>query len=388
MTEKQIIRETMPVARFLILTAAFVVVVAGMREAKELLVPFLLSLFIAVIFSPPLAWLKNRGLPNGLAIVAVIGVIIIAGVGVGAVVGTSVNDFQKSLPEYRLSLTQNIDSVINYLIAKGLPIDKQQVDQIFNPSIVLALAGDTLRSFSAVMANAFVILLITIFILAEEVGFSDKFRFAYRDSEKTLSAIQQFTDGVNQYIAIKSGLSLLTGVLVYVLLLIIGVDYPILWGLLAFLLNYIPTVGSFAAAIPAILLAFIQPGLGPLPAIFTAIGYVVVNVGVGNILEPKLMGKGLGLSALVVFLSLIFWNWALGPVGMLLSIPLTMTVKIALESFPDTRWLGVMLGSGKQAAKAQAEEERIESMLQEIQNSNKKLKSDKNDTKDSNGAVD
>lgn len=373
MTQSPILRDNMPVARFLIVAAAFVVVVAGMREAKALLVPFLLSLFIAVIFSPPLSWLKKKGLPNGVAIIAVIGVILVAGFLVGIVVGTSVKDFQSSIPEYKQNLDQNIDGVLNYLISKGAPIDKQQIDQFFNPSVALAIAGDTLLSFFDIMENAFIILLITIFILAEEVGFSDKFRFAYRDSTKTLAAVQLFTQGVNQYIAIKSILSLLTGFLIYLWLLFIGVDYPILWALLAFLLNYIPTVGSIAAAIPAVMLAFIQPGLGPVQALFTALGYVFVNVVVGNVLEPKLMGKGLGLSALVVFLSLIFWNWVLGPVGMLLSIPLTMTVKIALESFPDTHWLGVMLGSGKQADNAEEEEERIQEMFDSIKNANKQL---------------
>ena len=195
------------------------------------------------------------------------------------------------------------------------------------------------------MTNAFMILLTTVFILAEEVGFSDKFRHAYRDSEKTLVAIGRFTKSVNQYIAIKSALSLLTGFLIFIWLLILDVDYPVLWALMAFLLNYVPTLGSILAAIPAVLLALVQ--LGPFSALLVGLGYFAVNVVVGNVLEPRITGKGLGLSALVVFLSLVFWGWVLGPVGMLLSVPLTMTVKIALESFEETHWLGVMLGAGK-----------------------------------------
>ena len=366
-------RESMPVGRFLTVTAAFVIVVAGMRSAESILVPFLLSLFIAVIFSPPLSWLKKRGVPNGLAIVLVIGVIVVAGVGVGMVVGNSVTDFRGNLPEYKASLSQNLNSVIDFLAAKGVPIDQDRIRQVINPGIPLSIAGDLSLSLSVVMGNAFMILLITVFILAEEVGFSEKFRFAYRNSDKTLAAIHQFTDGVNRYIAIKTAVSLLTGVLAYILLLIIGVDYPILWGLLAFILNFVPTLGSILAAVPAVLLAFVQPGLGPLSALFTAIGYVAINVGVGNVLEPKVMGRGLGLSALIVFLSLVFWNWVLGPVGMLLSIPLTMTVKIALESFPNTRWLGVMLGPGKDVAHHVEAENHMQSVIDEIKTSSIKL---------------
>jgi predicted PurR-regulated permease PerM len=122
-----------------------------------------------------------------------------------------------------------------------------------------------------------------------------------------------------------------------------GVDYYLLWGLLAFLLNYIPTIGSFFALLPPALLALIQFGI--VEAIVVVIVFVIINTLIGNIIEPRFMGKGLGLSTLVVFLSLIFWGWVLGPVGMLLSVPLTITIKIALDSSEETRWLAILLGS-------------------------------------------
>ncbi|MGI1678735.1 MAG: AI-2E family transporter [Cellvibrionaceae bacterium] len=334
-----------PIARFLVVSAAFIVVVAGMRAAESMLVPFLLSLFIAVIFSPPLAWMNQKGVPNALAILIVIGCIVIVGVVVGAVLGQSITDFKSDLPDYSAKLeTMSVD-VKTWLVGLGIPIETAQWKQSVNPGAALSIAGNTLSSFGNVMTNAFMILLTTVFILAEEVGFSDKFRRAYGDSEKTLDAIGRFTKSVNQYIAIKSALSLLTGFLIFVWLWILDVDYPVLWGLMAFLLNYVPTLGSILAAVPAVLLALVQ--LGPFSSLLVGLGYVAVNIGVGNVLEPRITGKGLGLSALIVFLSLVFWGWVLGPVGMLLSVPLTMTVKIALESFEETRWLGVMLGSGK-----------------------------------------
>jgi predicted PurR-regulated permease PerM len=122
------------------------------------------------------------------------------------------------------------------------------------------------------------------------------------------------------------------------------VDYPVLWGVLAFLLNYVPNIGSILAGIPAVLLGFLQHG--SLTALVLISGYAGVNIVMGNLIEPRFMGRGLGLSTLIVFLSLIFWGWVLGPVGMLLSIPLTMIVKIALESNKDTAWISVILGSG------------------------------------------
>ena len=142
--------------------------------------------------------------------------------------------------------------------------------------------------------------------------------------------------------------SLVTGVLVTVLLKMLGVNFAIMWGLVAVLLNFIPTIGSIIAAVPAVLLALVQLGL--MSAAWVAGGYLIINVLIGNILEPKIMGSGIGLSALVIFVSMAFWGWVLGPVGMLLSIPLTMTCKIALAGNPETRWLALLLGSNRDAA--------------------------------------
>ncbi len=143
---------------------------------------------------------------------------------------------------------------------------------------------------------------------------------------------------------IKTWTSLLTGVVITIGLAILGVDLALLWGVLAFLLNFVPNIGSIIAAVPAVLVSLLQYGLGT--ACVVVVLYVVVNMVVGNVLEPRWMGRGLDLSTLVVFASLVFWGWVLGPVGMVLSVPLTMTVKIALEDHPDTRWMGILLGGG------------------------------------------
>lgn len=156
-----------------------------------------------------------------------------------------------------------------------------------------------------------------------------------------LQQIDRFLQSVNQYMVIKTLVSLATGLIVGIGLAFIGVDYALLWAVIAFLFNYIPNIGSIIAAIPAVLLAFIQ--LGPAAAGGTALLYIGANMVMGNVVEPKFMGRGLGLSTLVVFLSLIFWGWLLGSVGMLLSVPLTMVVKIALESSKSGSWLAILL---------------------------------------------
>ena len=149
---------------------------------------------------------------------------------------------------------------------------------------------------------------------------------------------------LRRYMALKTAMCLLTAALIAVWLALLGIAYPILWGVLAFFFNFIPNIGSLIAAIPPILLGLVQHG--PATAAITAGGCLAINGIIGSVVEPRIMGRGLGLSTLVVFLSLLFWGWVFGPAGMLLSVPLTMIVKILLESAEETRWFAVLLGAG------------------------------------------
>jgi len=182
-----------------------------------------------------------------------------------------------------------------------------------------------------------------VFILSEAAGFPAKLQaaFGHRESSDRFANIKR---EVQHYLGIKTLISLTTGSIVAAATAIIGVDYPLLWGMLAFLLNFIPTFGSILAAIPPVMLATVQLGAGH--ALAVALVFVSVNVGLGNFVEPYFMGRRLGLSTLVVFLSLVFWGWVWGPVGMLLSVPLTMIVKIMLENTEDLAWVAVLLGAG------------------------------------------
>jgi predicted PurR-regulated permease PerM len=184
-----------------------------------------------------------------------------------------------------------------------------------------------------------------IFILLEASSFPIKLRAVLGNPNQDFSQFTRFVGDIERYIVIKTLISLATGILIGIWLFILGVDFPILWGFLAFLLNFVPNVGSTVAAIPAVLLALIQLGIGS--AVLATAGYMAVNFILDNVIETKLMGQKLGLSTLVVFLSLIFWGSILGPVGMVLCIPLTMTLKFACENNKGTQWIAVLLGSEK-----------------------------------------
>lgn len=332
------------VIRFLVTAACFVIIVAGMRTASSILVPLLLSLFIAKICTPFLFWMQRKRIPNALAVV----VILVAIVGIGwllvAFVGSSLNGFSRALPLYQERLAAQTAALASWLSSHGMEVSYQVLIDYFDPRKAMGVVASTLTGLRAVLTNIFLILLTVVFILLEAAGFPQKLRAALTDPDESLARLSKISESVNRYLLIKTLFSMLTGIAIWIWLLILGVDYPLLWGLLAFLLNFVPNIGSMIAAVPALLLALIQ--LGTSSALLTLLGYAVVNVSIGSIMEPKFMGRGLGLSTLVVFLSLIFWGWVLGPVGMLLSVPLTMMVKIALESDDDTRWLAIMLGSG------------------------------------------
>ena len=334
----------------LLAAAAFVVVVAGLKAASALVNPFLLAVFIAVISTPLVFWLEGRGLPRGVALVAVILAVVGVLFGLSVVVGASINDFTNDLPRYTERLKGQFGSFVETLRGLGidLPRDRAGVLDHVNPAWVLQLAGDLFNGFGVVLANAFLILLTVVFILLEASTFSGKLHAIARDAHLTRASVDAFTGTVRRYLAIKSLMSLGTGAAAWLWLSLLGVDYPVLWGLLAFLLNYVPNIGSIIAAVPAVLLALVQ--LGPAAAAWSAAGYVAINVVFGSVLEPRFMGRGVGLSPLVVFLSLIFWGWVLGPVGMFLSVPLTITAKIALAASDETRWAAVLLGTGGEAA--------------------------------------
>ncbi len=341
-------------SQVLITMAAFVVVVAGMRASADIIVPFLLALFIAVISTPALDSLEKLGLPRALAMIVVIAVIVAAGVGITGLVGSSLRQFSANLPEYTDRLNSYTQAVETWLDHYGVPFDASELRNLIDASRVMKLAADVFNSFGGVLTNAFLIFLTVVFILFETASFAVKLRAVVDDPDDTLARIRNVTDSVKRYLAIKTLTSLATGVVIGVCLAILGVDNPVLWGLLAFMFNYVPNIGSIIAAVPTVLFALVQLGVGG--ALATAAVFAVVNVIIGSVLEPRFMGRGLGLSTLVVFLSLVFWGWVLGLVGMFLSVPLTMTVQIALSANEGTRWIAVFLGSAHEIAPAQPPE--------------------------------
>ena len=459
------------ISRYLLIAAAFVIVIAGLRAANALAVPFLLATFFAIVLSPLMQVLRDKGLPASLSLIVIIVVCLGVSGSLSYLIGSSINQFRQSLADLpkrietnleplreewyadwlpigrkiddenefqdlpeenessepeggskqegidsrqdttpELNVPKNVESVNEdepvttddpepplaeeeTTSPEGEPFDEEAPDggllegdpladdpladdpladdpladgfsdgqELTNPprrslrEVPSSLAADlqqmTTRYFrdllsglANVLSNTFIILITVAFMLLEASRFPAKLRAALGDNNPVLSNIQQIVADVRRYMVIKSMTSALTGILVSTLLTVLEIPYPFLWGLLAVLFNFVPNIGSIIASIPAILLALISED--PVAtATLVAVGYVIINCFISYAIEPRFMGQGLGLSTLVVFLSLVFWGWVLGPVGMLLSAPLTMIVKITLENSEDLKWLAVMMGS-------------------------------------------
>ncbi|MEW6982718.1 AI-2E family transporter [Colwelliaceae bacterium 6471] len=329
------------VVKTLVVMAALFIVLAGLKTAANILVPFLLSVFIAIICNPIVAKAQQYKIPKGIAVILVIVIFVFIALSLAGLVGKSLGELSQLLPEYRAQLKEQFAWITGKLATYNIQISTAILVEYFDPAAAMRLAADMLSGLGGVMANLFLIIITVVFMLFEASSLPAKVHLALDDPYMRLQQIDRFLSSVNHYLAIKTLVSIGTGTLVATMLWGFGLDFYLLWGVLAFLLNYIPNIGSIIAAVPAMSLAILQ--LGPGAAGIIGLGYLVINTVMGNVVEPRYLGRGLGLSTLVVFLSLIFWGWLLGTVGMLLSVPLTMIIKIGLESSAEGRWLAVLL---------------------------------------------
>lgn len=406
---------------FLVYSASFVIVIAGLQAAASILVPVLLAVFIAIVLTPAYFVLQRHMNPTISLTVLIFG-LIVASFGMVALVKNSIDDFTANKDTYIDNLTEHSKSITGLLnrftgkkngpkageiaepktdnsanrndVTNALPATKVAATNVIaftndavastdgtntvtvatksggnapsesdpdlagqmqkfltdNSQAILDYAGAAAGTVGALLGNTFLIVMIAIFLLLEAAFLPKKIRNLPGMNDETWNRLTAAVAGVRHYTELKTLLSLLTGFLCWLMLVILGVEYAILFGLLAFILNYVPNIGSLIAAVPAVLIAWLgSPAeTAVTQALIVTAGYITINTVVGNVLEPKILDKGLGLSASIIVVTMVFWGWVLGPVGMLLSVPLTMIAKIALEASNDTQWIGAMMGSGEE----------------------------------------
>jgi len=321
--------------------AAIVVLIAGMRAAADIVVPVLLALFLAFVSSPLVFRLSRTRMPYPLA-VSVVLLLELAALGtLGVLMGSSVGRFEQRLPVYRSRLGELYRELADLLASQGVRLEPEGLGGGLDPGAVMDLIGTTLTGLGAVLGNMLLVVLVLAFSLFDAARVWRKVEAHFAGTAAGDHVLTAISTEINRYLSVKSATSITTGALVGVWCAVLDVDFAVMWGLLAFLLNYIPTVGSLLAAIPPILVALVVHGPGSALAVMA--GYLVVNISIGNVIEPRLMGRALGMSPVVVLLSIVVWGWVLGPVGALLSVPLTMILKIALANTREWAWIADLM---------------------------------------------
>ena len=327
---------------WLIAAAALLIILGAMKAVSHIITPFLMAAFMAIICAPPLAWMHRKRVPGPLAVLILFSVVGFSFFLLFLSLKGAAESMATQAPLYQERLASWVLHARELLMARGMP------EELFPQSLPLptmatisGAAGGIASGLGAFTASSFLVLLIFMFLLMEERTLMVKLAVAFPGRRRARVRSRRFLRSVYRYLLIKSASSVATGLIVGISLALIGIDFALLWGILAALLNFIPNIGSIIAAIPALLIALL--GHGITEVVLVLLLYVSVNVGIGSVLEPRFMGRTLGLSPLVVLVSLLVWGWVFGPVGMLLSIPLTMVAKLALEANPQTRWMGILM---------------------------------------------
>jgi len=337
-------------SRALFVLAAFMIVCAGLRAGADLVVPFLCAVFLAIISLPPLAALHRAGLPKWASLAVVLTVVTAIIVIFGWLLARGLMGFPQQLPRYQAILQQELTRLAEWLHEREIDVPPELLREQFDASRILAVMGNFLGMLAGVAKTGFFVILTWTFIIAEAAALPDKLHRAFGTTTSDLTRYRGMMQDVQRYLAFKSGTNLLAAFLVWLSCWMLGTPYAVPLAIFAFFLNYVPVFGPIIAAVPAVLLTYAQSG--PASAAWMIVCQIVLNVIVGSLVEPRLFGSRFGLSALVVLLSLVFWGWLLGPVGMFLSVPLTMVAKILLANTREFRWLAILLGTGHESINA------------------------------------
>ena len=332
-----------PGAKSVLMLAGVVIVVAGLKLAAPLFVPLVTAVFLTVVSLPVVRWLVARRVPTWLAIIIAVLLDLGALVGVAGLIGGSLNEFYDRVPYYQQRISELTLQSAEWVDAHGVELDASGLESLVDRVQVMSVVADLFQRLTGLVSKALLVALLVLFMLFEAGPWRIKMAYVLHSPTQDLPRFANASREVQTYLVVKSALSAVTGLLCGGWVAICGVDFPLLWGLLAFLLNFIPTLGMFIATIPPVMVALIQ--FGPGSALLVLAGYLVINFTLGNFVEPRIMGRALGLSPLVVFLSMVFWGWLWGPIGALVAVPLTMVIKIVLANTEDLRWAAVLLGS-------------------------------------------
>jgi predicted PurR-regulated permease PerM len=325
----------------LITGAASIAILAGMRAASAIIGPVVIALVITIAWSPGSEWLRKRGWrPTFAALTGILFAVAIIALLV-ALVWTSLIQLQDKLPEYQPRIAA-LQAVIQQKLA-DLPFDTTRLfsSDVLKPASIVGYAVKLIRNLTQTAGNLVLLVLLMAFMMLEAIRYPEKLHHAFHSSPEVVERFNRFGDKIRSYVSLNALFGLIAAIINTMILLALGVDFAVLWGVLSFLLSFIPNVGFLISLTPPALLALVEHGFGR--AIAVVVAYVVVNSITDNIIKPRFVGATLDLSPIVVVISLLFWAWLLGPMGALVAVPLSLAVKFLFESFDESKWLAILM---------------------------------------------
>ncbi|MGH7492604.1 MAG: AI-2E family transporter [bacterium] len=316
----------------LVTLAAAMIIIAGMHFAAPIVNLILLSFLLAMSVTPFMEWGIRKGISPGLAVAITILAVVFGGLALATLVGVSISRMIDQLPAYQPRLVEIRNSLTAFAAGAGIDVTALFSANRLEPQRIMQLATKLLTAGLGMVSMSLVIILIVVFILIEAAGHLGKLRRG-EEAQGAMSRFFTFGKDVRKYVAIVSLTGLIVGVCNTILLLVLGVDFPVLWGALSFLLNFVPSIGFMISLLPPAMLALLEFGGGK--ALIVVIGFFVFNSISENIVKPRFMQKGLEVSFLVIVLSLVVWTWALGPMGTILGVPLTMVLYRLYQEYAE-----------------------------------------------------
>lgn len=336
-----------PLVTLLFILGSLSITLLALRAAKEILSPVILAFILAITASPIINWLKKKGVPGTLAFLLTIVLIFVLVLGLVWLISASIQDFRDRLPAYSQNLAE-LEQNANQLLGNiGLNIESLAAsERIVTPEAAMGLAASFAGDLISRLSNWTLILVTSIFFLLETTKMPEKIKRVVEDSDPDVHRFLSFNQDIRQFMSITASGGLLAAVLEVILLLFLGVEFALLWGVFAFFMSFVPQIGIILALIPPAIMALIQFGVTEMLIVIA--GFIIINQLVENFVKRPILQKRLNLSVLVIFISLILWGWVLGPIGAILSVPMALIVKTILDSREETRWMAYLMGDGQE----------------------------------------
>ena len=334
------------ITQLFLLLAVIAIVFATLKLSSALVVPFLIAIAISILLSPPFKYMESKHIPKSVSLVGLAFLIILPIMGLGGYIGGEVQDFAHNYQTMQKEFDVWILKLSIFSAKLGFGITQEDISKALDSFNVLDLIRGLVSQTKDQFSNIFLVFFIVAFMLMESTFLYNKLVKVMSERGGDVEKSMEFIEKIKKYFLLKMKTSLVTAILLFIGLTILDIRYAFLWAVLAFFFNFIPVIGSILAAVPAVIIALAYQGL--MTGVWIMLWYIVVNVLIGNILEPRIMGKGLGLSALVIFLSMTFWGWMFGPAGMILSAPLTVGMQYLFGRYEETKWVAFMLSDYQQ----------------------------------------